>query len=652
MKLGVCYYPEHWPEEAWSRDARDMREMGLSLVRIGEFAWSRIEPEPGRFEWAWLDRAVETLHAEGLGIVMCTPTATPPKWLIDRRPDCLATGEDGRVRGFGSRRHYCFSSRAYREESGRITRAVAERYGRHPAVRAWQTDNEYGCHSTIVSLSADARAGFRRWLADRYGSIEALNAAWGAAFWSQEYTSFDAVDPPYGTVTTANPSHRLDYRRFASDEVAAFNRIQTQILRELSPGRDILHNYMGAFTEFDHYRVGEDLDAASWDSYPLGFLEQGGFSEDVKRRFMRQGHPDFTAFHHDLYRHVGRGRWWVMEQQPGPVNWAPWNPAPLEGMVRCWTWEAFAHGAEVVSYFRWRQAPFAQEQNHAGLNRPDHAPAPGGLEAKRVGEELVGVGDPGPCRSHVALVFDYEAQWALDIERQGADFSYWELCLEMYGALRRLGLDVDVISPASSISDYDLVAVPSLPIAWPAFTGQLAAFEGHMVFGPRSGSLTETYHIPDGLPPGPLREVLDMTVTLRESLRPGHEEPGDYPARRWLEHVESPQPPRARTRSGIGLWRTFGRFHYLSAWPEGELLEAVLRPLCAQIGQEPLSLPDGLRLRRRGALRFAFNYSAAPVDLRDFVPHIASTHLVLGMHVLPPAGVAAWPDAALSAARG
>ena len=216
MQLGVCYYPEHWPETVWAEDAQRMRDMGVSIVRIAEFAWSRIEPEPGRFDWAWLDRAIETLHAQGLKLVMCTPTATPPKWLVDAHPEILPVGADGRVRGFGSRRHYCFSSPVYRLESQRITRAIGERYGQHPAVVAWQTDNEYGCHDTVLSYSEAARQGFRRWLHTRYGTIDALNTAWGTVFWSQELRHFGEVELPVGSVTEGNPAQRLDHQRFAS----------------------------------------------------------------------------------------------------------------------------------------------------------------------------------------------------------------------------------------------------------------------------------------------------------------------------------------------------------------------------------------------------------------------------------------------------
>jgi beta-galactosidase len=210
----------------------------------------------------------------------------------------------------------------------------------------------------------------------RYGDVARLNAAWGTVFWSQEYRSFEEVDPPNLTVTEAHPEHRLDYARFSSDAVASFNREQVNLLRPARPGRDLLHNFHGLLHRVRSLRRGARISmsppgtATRWAS-----PSSSGFSDDEKARFRRQGHPDIAGFHHDLYRGCGRGRMWVMEQQPGPVNWAAYNPAPLPGMVRAWTWEAFAHGAEVVSYFRWRQAPFGQEQMHAGLQRPDRTDA-------------------------------------------------------------------------------------------------------------------------------------------------------------------------------------------------------------------------------------------------------------------------------------
>ncbi|MDP4990250.1 MAG: beta-galactosidase, partial [Marivita lacus] len=285
--LGTCYYPEHWPRKMWEEDAARMAALGLTWVRIGEFAWSRIEPAPGDFRWDWLDEAIAVLGAAGLKVVLGTPTATPPRWVVDKHPDMLALDAQGHPRGFGSRRHYCFSHQGYLTECRRIVTAIAERYGPNPNVAAWQTDNEYGCHDTILSYSNAARQAFRGWLRARYpgqgndGDIDALNAAWGNVFWSMEYDDFDQIDLPNLTVTEPNPAHVLAFRRFSSDQVVAFNRAQVDIIRAQSDA-PISHNYMGRITDFDHFAVGADLEIATWDSYPLGFLEDrvGASPED------------------------------------------------------------------------------------------------------------------------------------------------------------------------------------------------------------------------------------------------------------------------------------------------------------------------------------------------------------------------------------
>ncbi|WP_086733339.1 beta-galactosidase [Erythrobacter colymbi] len=632
MKLGCCYYPEHWPEEWWAEDARRMAEMGLSLVRIGEFAWSRIEPEPGHYDWGWLDRAIETLASAGLKVILGTPTATPPKWLVDRMPDMVAIDEQGRPRGFGSRRHYCFSHEGYRAECRRIVTALAERYGKHPALAMWQTDNEYGCHDTVLSFSDAAASAFRGWCAARYGTPQALNEAWGNVFWSMEYRSFAEIDPPHLTVTEANPAHWLDYRRFASDQVASFNREQVDIIRAHSPGVDITHNFMGFFTEFDHHDVGRDIDVATWDSYPLGFLEQFWFSDAEKRAYLRQGHPDIAAFHHDLYRGCSNGRWGVMEQQPGPVNWARFNPAPLPGMVALWTLEACAHGAELTSYFRWRQAPFAQEQMHAGLLRPDSSEAEAAEEVRTAAKVLAEIGPQACAKAPVALVFSYEAAWVVGIQPQGKSFRYLELVFEAYSALRQKGLDVDIVAPSADLSGYRMLVVPTLPIVPQGFAEKLAAFDGPVLLGPRSGSKTASFCIPDGLAPGALRDLTGVTVTRVESLRDGVAEPAEsFAVTRWREDVASDDAPELVDAAGRTVVSYKDGVRYCAIWPDRALLALLVERMAAEAGVELRDLPEGIRVRRTQAHVFTFNYAAQPV----FVPHLGATLPPASWHLNP-----------------
>jgi len=246
-QLGVCYYPEHWDESLWETDAAEMVSLGLKLVRIGEFSWSRLEPAEGEFDFHWLDKAIDVLGRAGLKVILGTPSATPPRWVLDKFPDMLAYDKEGRPRKFGSRRHYCFSHEGYRQLSADMADRLAQHYADNPNIYAWQIDNEYGCHDTILSYSQPARQSFRVWLKAKYKTSQALNAAWGNIFWSMDYAGFDQIDLPNLTVTEANPSHWLDFNRFSSDQVALFNKAQCQAIRKYCP-KPLIHNYMGRIT--------------------------------------------------------------------------------------------------------------------------------------------------------------------------------------------------------------------------------------------------------------------------------------------------------------------------------------------------------------------------------------------------------------------
>jgi beta-galactosidase len=619
--LGCCYYPEHWPREIWAKDAARMATVGLTWVRIGEFAWSKIEPEFGHFNWDWLDDAIDVLTGAGLQVVLGTPTATPPRWMLDRHPKMLAVGADGVERKFGSRRHYCFSHEGYARECDRIVEALAKQYGTR--VAAWQTDNEYGCHDTTISYSDAAHKAFQDWCAQRYQSPSALNAAWGNVFWSMEYSEFDQIDLPNLSVTEPNPAHVLAFRRFSSDQVLAFNRRQVEIIRAHSDA-PVSHNFMGRVTDFDHFKVGADLDIATWDSYPLGFLEDRvGAGAARQAAYMRQGDPDFQAFHHDLYRAVGRGRWWVMEQQPGPVNWAPFNPAPLPGMVRLWTWEAFAHGAETVCYFRWRQAPFAQEQMHAGLLRPDSVDAPAMAEAVAVAAELTDAPNVVEGVAPVALVFDYDAEFAWETQSQGQGLSYFGLVFDLYRALRKLGVSVDIVPPSTRVfAERKLVIASGLMTMDPHLKVALAASDAEVLLGPRTGARTVEMAIPVPLPPAV--DGLDVTVSLVETVRVDRPmslaEGGLFQGYR--EEVEGAAEVVETLNDGRAAVVRTGTLTYLAGWPDEVAASRILRALCERAGIAVMELPMGLRVRDMGCERFWFNYEAQNVTFegRVFAP--------------------------------
>jgi beta-galactosidase len=367
-----------------------------------------------------------------------------------------------------------------------------------------------------------------------------------------------------------------------------------------------------------------------------------GTTEDHRCAFLRQGDPDFQAFHHDLYRAVGArrsggyaaaGRWWVMEQQPGPVNWAPWNPAPLPGMVRLWAWEAFAHGAEVVSYFRWRQAPFAQEQMHAGLLRPDSAPAPALPQVRQVADEIAAMGDIAAAPAPVAIVFDYESAWAWQTQPQGRDFDYFRLAFSVYRALRRLGLSVDFLPPdAGDLSAYGMVLVPGLATLSDRLKAALPTVGGRVILGPRTNAKTPGFAISVPLPPN--LPGLDCTVSLVESLPPGvgHPLPGVGAVRHWLEHLEGSAPVTLATDDGHTVAMRSGKVEYLGGWLDDAAMADYLARACAETGITTRPVTGGLRLRDTATLTFAINYGADPATCEG--------------HSIPGAGVAWWPRGA------
>lgn len=656
MRLGVCYYPEHWPETQWSDDARRMSELGISVVRIGEFAWSRLEPSSGQLNFDWLERAINVLSEAGLVVVLGTPTATPPKWLVDRHPDVLAIDATGQTRHFGSRRHYCFSSRTYREQCRRIVQLLAEHFGQHNAVIAWQTDNEYGCHDTTLSYSTEALHGFRRWCAQRYTDIDELNQLWGNVFWSMEYPSFDQIELPISTVTEANPAHRMAFWQYSSDQVRSFNKIQVDILRKLSPGRDLIHNFMGNFPDFDHYAVGSDLDVASWDNYPLGFLDRDSNDSTIKQQYLRTGHPDSSAFHHDLYRGVGRGRCWVMEQQPGPVNWAPHNPAPLDGMIRLWGWEAYAHGVEVMSWFRWRQAPFAQEQLHTGLCRSDGQFDTAADEVATLGTELtllqqqldsrnIELPNLSTTKASIAIIHDYAAQEMQRILRFGGDaHDPADYTLSIYTACRRCGLNVDIIPASADLDGYEAILLPNYTFSDSQLVDKLLALDCAILLFPGTGSRTRDCTIPADLAPGAFRKLVDIGVTRMESVPDfvklvANTQQHTYTASHWRERIDSELPSEGRFSDGWGFHYRSGNVHYLNAKLDGSELQNFMAQWLKDHGVEITHCKSGLRLQSRGPVRFAFNYGPEPVDLPTSVKPL------IGGSRLEPAQLAIWLEA-------
>ena len=623
--LGVCYYPEHWPEKMWAQDAKEMRELGLRYVRIGEFAWSRIEFTDGVFTFDWLDRAIETLASAGLEVIMCTPTATPPKWLIDKYPDILPVDiNTGTTRGFGSRRHCDFSSKNYFNESMRITEVLAKRYGEHPAICGWQTDNEIACHDTTHSGSETAKIAFHDWCQNRYKTIDKLNADWGTVFWSMEYQRFDQIELPILAVTETHPAHQLAYRRFSSDQVIKFHNKMIEIIRQYAPNRFVTHNFIPMVdTQTDNYALAENLDFVSYDNYPLGrsdmFFKDKPASEF--KPYMRTGHPDFASYDFDQSRGVSKNNFWIMEQQPGPVNWAHHNPRPEKGMVRLWSWQAFAHGADCVCYFRWRQAPFAQEQMHAGVKRNDNSKSAAWAEIEQMRDELktVEFSIESPVQARVAIISGTTNQWVSEIERQADSYNHQQIEFSYYSALRQLGLVVDFISINSDFSPYDLILAPCLPIVDDAFIDKCKNAKAHFVFGPRSGGKTEELSLAPNLPPGKLQALLPIKVISTETIRPDCSEQLSYKDKTfesqcWREELEITKDiiVDAKYHDQSPAVVRHSNTSYIATLTCDDFLIEQFEHLATELDITTVRLPKDMRIVYRGDLAYIFNYAGTP----------------------------------------
>jgi beta-galactosidase len=518
-RLGCAYYPEQWPRDRWELDARLMAETGLSVVRIAEFAWSRLEPSENAFDFDWLDEVIGILAAAGHDVILGTPTAAPPAWLIEQHPEILPVRADGRVHGFGHRRHYCANEPAMRAASVRIARALGERYGSDERVSAWQIDNELGgrCYCDTC------RSAFQSWLERRYESLSTLNEVWGTAFWSQEYGKWSQIplpavaanpfESPFGFNRNApNPGLALDFRRFSSDSLIEFLKLQTKVLRETcDPRQRITHNLMGfGFSEIDYHELAAEIDIVSWDNYPV---------LDTTRQWIG---PGLSA---DAMRGLKSAPVWVLEQQAGPLGWELFR-SPHPGENRLFAWQAIAHGAELVSFFRWRTARFGTEQHWHGIVDANGRLGRRRDEVRALADELAVVGDAlagALPRSDVAVLSDYDSRFALQAQPTNQALGYEAGVRAHYTALRGLGRGVDVISTRAPLEGYRVVVAPALYVMDESLAETLADYVrggGVLVLAPRTAVKDRCNAIPERPLPAWLDELAGLEVVDYMSFAP------------------------------------------------------------------------------------------------------------------------------------
>jgi beta-galactosidase len=604
LHLGAAWYPEQWPEDAWPTDVGLMAEAGFSVVRMAEFAWSALQPDAETFDLAWLERAVALLAASGIRTVLGTPTAAPPAWLVERHPDLLAVDEAGRRVQFGNRCHYCVTSPDLHSAATCIAEELGRRFGADPNVIGWQIDNEYN----RVCYCDRCREQFQGYLAERYGSLAVLNERWSTRYWSQTYSAWSQIPLPIGP---HNPGLMLSFRQFVTDRYRRFQRLQIDALRRhLRPEAWITHNFMHWYPGYDHYSLSEDLDIASWDWY------------------VETGHNDYqrSGAAHDLVRGFKDRSFWLMETQPGHVNWLPVNGSQRPGEARAMAWHAIAHGADAVLYWQWRSALGGQEQYHGTLIDQSGQPRPIFEEIRRLGREIAAasplLGGSTPVAARVALLNSYPSRWSIETQRHHTDFDYVEHLVHHYRSFASRNIAVDVISVARPLDGYRVVVAPALVVLHDGIDERLRTFVqqgGHLVLTIRSAMKDADNAFFPARQPGPLAEIAGVDVEEYYALFEALPIEGDGLAgttRIWAERLlvrdGSGQPATVLARFGAGLhWLaghpavTVHRFgdglvYYVGGYLDEAAQQALTDRIVRSAGVSPvLEAPPGVEARMR-----------------------------------------------------
>ncbi|HEX9090126.1 MAG TPA: beta-galactosidase, partial [Anaerolineales bacterium] len=465
-------------------------------TRMGDFTWSTLEPEAGRYEFAWLERAIHALSEAGIDTVLCTPTAAPPAWLVNQYPDILPIDEHGRQVQFGNRCHYCVNSPELHHAVEALVRRMAEVFAENPHVIGWQIDNEFN----RTCYCPRCQRLFQVYLAERYGSLEQLNQRWTTAYWSQTYSAWKQIPIPIGP---HNPGLILEFKHFHTQSYKRFLQMQIAALRPiLPPGRWITHNFMDWFDGFDHYAMAENLDMAAWDWY------------------VGMGNHDYlySGAAHDLVRGYKRQNFWVMETQPGTVNWKPVNSVLDKGEARAMAWHAVGHGADAVLYWQWRAALNAQEQYHGTLIDPSGTPRPFYTEVQQLVRDFASTADlvaGSTLTQSVAMLNCYDSRWSITWQPHHKDFDYLSHFLHYYRPLAAQNIGVDILSADEALDGYKLVIAPALLILNDRRIAHLKRFVeggGHLVLTLRSGMKDEYNALLPMRQPGALMELCGAEV--------------------------------------------------------------------------------------------------------------------------------------------
>jgi len=619
---GGDYNPEQWPESVWIEDARLMREAGVNFISLGIFSWAKLQPSEKRFDFAWLDRVMDLLAENDISVCLATATASPPPWLSHRYPEVLPVTVDGITLQVGSRQQYSPSSRIYKKFASALVRKLAQRYRRHPALASWHINNEYACHLHECHGEDSTRA-FRDWLKARYKTLDALNEAWGTAFWSQRYDQWAEILTPRRAPYHCNPTQCLDFKRFTSDAFLALYRMEAEILRTATPHIPVTTNFMGFFKPLDYRAWATEIDYVAWDSYP----------DPVDEIAARHA----GAVGHDLMRSLKPDRPFVlMEQATSAVNWRPVNLPKRPGLMRLGSLQTVARGGDGVMFFQWRASKAGAEKFHSAfLQHVPHAQSRVFVEVKALGAELQRLTPVAGSlvKNRVAIAFDWHAWWAVELESKPGriDYATWAQTLHRWFYTQNIG--VDFVHPGADLAGYDLVLTPALYLLSAGHAANLTAFVkrgGSLLATYFSGIVDENEHIVLGGYPASLRKVLGLWVEEWSPYPDGRtngvrfaKDRTKHSCDHWCDllHLDGAEALASYTKDFFAGRPAITRHHhgqgvayYLGTRLDTPGLDKLLRRITAEARIKPvLVTPDGveatLRVSDNEQFLFLLNYN-------------------------------------------
>ncbi|MBW4891722.1 beta-galactosidase [Mucilaginibacter sp. HMF5004] len=664
MPIGSYYYPEQWPHEYWARDIKKMAEVGFDFTHFGEFAWAFIEPEEGKFDFAWLDEAVELAHKNGVRVIMCTSSPTPPAWLAIKHPEILMVNELGVTMQHGSRQHISWSSPVYREYVSKMVTAVAKHYANDKRIWGWQLDNEPS-HYGQYDYSPAAQESFRRWVKNKYQNIDTLNKVWGTAFWSIRYSSFDQIRIPNPKELIAQPSPHavLDFKRFSSDEVTDFLGLQYNILRKyIQPEQWITTNLMPEHTPVDPTRM-TNLDFVTYTKYLVA-----GYDKGIGPQGFRMGSPTSIAYANDLFRSIN-GTTGVMELQPGQVNWGKFNPQPMPGVVRMWIWHAFAGGNKFVCNYRFKEPLTGGEQYHYGIIGPDGVtPSTSGLEYIKVIKELKSIKpyyqpDAKMPKAYqvkqAAVIFSPDNRWEQDNQPQTYQWDYESHLMRYYGALKEFGAPVDVITEAKDFSKYPVLIAPAYELLDAKLVERWTKYVengGHLVLTSRTGQKDRNGKLWEMKWAEPVYNLIGAKIPFYDLMPDSVQgtvkmNMKTYRWNTWGDILD-PNP-------GTETWATYTNQFYAGRAAvinrklgkgtvtfvgpdthDGALEKDVLKMVYSQAGIATGNLPQGVIIEWRDGFWVGVNYGPKAYQ----VPIPATAKILIGSRTLNTASVVVWKE--------